>query len=328
MNMLLASNIAKLHSIDSVRIDQLQQHVESLHSIDSIQIVQLQHSVESLQNLIDISNGVIGNEFASSNNYLSVISIGIGIISLILAVLGIGLGIYINSLYKKVQVAEKTITQKEQVIQELSRSVQETDEKITNDLQSIYNKLRKEELKANVQRLEIEPLDIKHYLSNLLGNDLDEGLFVFLHHAYIKLIATGKADQGAFFLETSYRNNYLLVFFQHFLFKSLLDADLRPDVIKFLKEGCSCAFERDIVKCTKDLCKALNEPDISNSVDILFEYLVAVNQSEYKALSAIKDILHSDLRDKSILRQAIDRTTAKDIYLELFDNKKNIDDER
>lgn len=310
MNILLASSITNTHTVDSLRIEHLQQTVDALHQ------------------LIDTTNGVICNEISASNNHLTSITIVIAIISLILAVIGSAIGFYISYLYKKVKKAEKMIAEKEQIITSLSQTVQETDEKITNDLASIYKKLRREELKANIQRLLIEPLDIQHFMPNLLGNDLEDDLFETLFQAYQKLISTGKADQGASIFQYSYKENYLLVFFQHFLFQSLLNGGLREDMIKYLKEGCKCAFERDMLKCTKDLCKALNEPIMSKPVDVMYEYLVAVNQSEFKSLTAIKDIIYSDLKDKSILRQAIDRCTADKVYLELFDNKEPIDDEQ
>lgn len=309
MVFLISTNIVTYHTIDSVRIDQVQQNVESLH------------------NLIDTSNSIISNEIASANNYLTILSISIAVIGLLLTIVGFGIGLYINSLYKKVKEIETTIVDKERIISELSSKVQDTNDKITNDIESIYSRLRKEELRANIKRLLVEPLDIKHFISILLSNDLEAELFDDLYHAYQKLIASGCADRGDSFFSSSYKDNYLLVFFQHFIFQSILDSDLRKEIILFFKTGCKCAFERDMIKCTKDLCKALNEPILSNPVDILYEYLIAVNDSEFKSLSEIKEIFNSELEEKSNLRQAIDRCTSNNIYLELFDNKQPIDDE-
>lgn len=328
MYILLASKIVKSHIVDSVQIEELEHKVESLHTVDSLRVDQLQHRVESLHSLIDSSYSVISNEIASSNNYLTVISIVIGVVSLFLTVIGFGIGYYINSLCKKVKDAENTISEKERIIKDLSHAVKETDDKITNDLESIYNRLRREELKAILKRLETEPLDICHYQSILLANDLEDVMFESLYRAYQKLKASGNADRGASIFESSYKNKYLLVFFQHYLCQSLLNVDLREDIIKFFEEGCRCAFERDMIKCTNDLCKALNELKFPKRVDVMCEYLIAVNKSEFKSLTSIKVIIDRELLDKSILRQAVDRCTSNSLYLELFDNKVPIDDEQ
>lgn len=310
MDIILVSEISNYHAIDSVRIDQLQQQIGSL------------------QNFIDISNGIISNEISSSNNYLSVVSICIGVISLILTLVGFGIGYYINSLYKKIHIIEKTISEKERKIVELSKTVHDTNEKITNDLGSIYKKLRKEELKALIKRLELEPLDIKHCISMLLSNELEDSWFDDLCHAYKKLIESGKADSGTSLFDSSYGSNYKIVFFQHYLYKCLLSKDMRDDIVAFFEEGCGCAYERDIIKCTKDLCNALNESVMPKPTDALYNYLVAVNQSSYKSLSSIKEIIDSELIDKSLLRQAIDRCTNNKIFLELYRNAEPIDDEQ
>lgn len=310
MTLLLSSNLTTYHAIDSVRIDQVQQKVESLHS------------------LIDTSNGVICNEISSANNYLTVLSISIAVIGIILTIVGFFIGRYINSLYKKVRIIEKTVAEKEQGIKSLSQTVQETSDNITNNIGEIYNRLRKEELFSIIKRLEQEPLDITHCISMLLSNELDDSWFENLYHAYQKLIASGKADDGKSWFRSSYRDNYLIVFFQHYLYRCILAADMREDIIPFLETGCELAFERDIIKCTKDLCQALNEPILDNSVEILYKYLIAVNNSEFKNLAAIKDIINTELVDRSTLRQAVDRCTSNNIYLELFDNKQPIDDEQ
>lgn len=302
--------------------------IATCHAIDSVRIDQIQHNVESLHTLIDTSNGFISNEIASANNYLTVFSISIAVISLLLTIIGFVIGRYINALYKKVQIIEKTVTTKEQGIIKLSQTVQETNDKITNDIEDIYKRLRREELFACIKRLEVEPLDISHCISILLSNDLEESWFENLYQAYQKLIASGKADKDISFLRPSYRSNYLIVFFQHYLYKCMLTAGLREDMVSYFEMGCKQAYERDMIKCTKDLCKALNESVISAPTDILYKYLLAANKSEFKSLIAIKEILNSDIVDKSILRQVIDRCTREQIYLELFDNKQPVDDEQ
>lgn len=298
-----------------------------MHPADSVQIIQLQQRVETLYNLLDTSNSVISNEIASSDHYLTVISIIIGVLSLIVAIICCCIGCYINSLYNKVKTIESTILEKEQTVTKLSENVLSANDKITNDLESIYIRLRREEIKANVKRLEIEPLDIKHCIHSLLSNDLEENLFEDLCNAYRKLIASGKADEGASLNDITYKEDYLLVFFQHYLYKSLLSQDLREDMIGFFKTGCKCAYERDIIKCTSELCKAINEP-LDSSETILYNYLIAINNTEFKALATIKKIIETELKDKTVLRKAIDRCTNDEIYLVLFNNQKPIDDEQ
>lgn len=279
---------------------------------DTLQYLQcINDNVNSIKRIVDVSNSTIANEISAVNTMLVAFTIG-------LSVIGILLGIYISWLKNRVSKMSDNISEKEQTIIELAKIVEETENKIQSDISSLYAKLRKEETITFLNRLEEEPEDISNLGDLLLARSLDETGFPIMKRAFMKLLTMGEEINESGLLSFSYREQYTIQFFQHYLMQSMLDNDLRPIIIEDFKTSMNCAFRSDIIKCTEDFCHALS---VSNApfdkVVLLTDFLKALNQSKYSNLEELKNIFQEKVNN-NILVDAIDRCTTDKVYLKLF----------
>lgn len=264
-------------------------------------------AIETINHLVSVSNETISNQIAAVNTLLMVFSI-------ILALIGAGLGIYITKLHNKALRIKSSFEEKEQTILELAKTIEETDRKIQNDLKGLFKQLQHEETIALLKRLEDEPLDINHLCPQLLTRSLDEDCFHIVKNAYFKFLET-KPQPNDFYEK---RCNYRILLFQHFSYLSLLDEDLRDDFVDGFSISTLAAFKQDIIKSTKDICKALAIDSAPfNKVDILTSYLKAINLTKFRDLLEIKNTLEEKVKD-SILIDAIENCRNDKCYLSMF----------
>lgn len=120
------------------------------------------------------------------------------------------------------------------------------------------------------------------------------------------------------FLGLSNRESYLLLFFQHYMYQSILDNNIRTEIVKGLNGCMDCAFKSDIIKSTEDFCQALSVDRASfDKSALLVDFLKALNQSKYSGLVELEDIFQERV-DKNLLVEAIDKCTTDKVYLGLF----------
>jgi len=279
---------------------------------DTLQYLQkINDNIDAVRRIVDLSNSTIANEISAVNTMLVAFTIG-------LTVVGVLLGIYITWLQLKVSKMSKNIEEKEQKIICLANTVEETDKKIHSDISDLYAQLRKEETMTLLHRLEEEPEDISNLVDLLLARPLDDNGFPILKRAFEKLMAIHSEVDKDVFVNPERETQYVLLFFQHYLFQSILDDTLRTEVVKDLDSCMNCAFKHDIIKSTKDFCRALSNEDTTfEKTQLLIDYLKALNQSKYKDLEELKDIFQEYL-DKDLLVDAIDKCTTDKVYLGLF----------
>lgn len=268
-------------------------------------------NIDAVRRIIDVSNSTIANEISAVNTMLVAFTIVFGVV-------GVFLGWYISLLHRKVSKMSDNIAEKEQKIINLANTVEETDRKIHTDIGGLYEDLRKEETMTLLRRLEEEPLDISNLSSLLMTRTLSGEGFVILKKAYIKLKSLGPEIDQDRVIEPSFRQQYIIIFFQHYLREAILDEELRPDVVKDYKRSMQCAFKRDIIKSTKDFCLALSEDKVQfDKVLLLADYLKALNHSGYRNLIELKNIFQEKL-NSNVLVDAIDKCTTDKEYLGLF----------
>ena len=279
---------------------------------DTIQYLQnINDNIDAVRRIVDVSNSTIANEISAVNTMLVAFTI-------VFALVGIFLGFYITWLKNKISKMNNNIAEKEQKIISLANTVEETDKKIQSDISGLYEKLRNEETMTLLRRLVEEPQDISNLSDLLLARPLSNKGFSIIKQAFMKLKSLGPEIDEDRFIEPSYRRQYTLLFFQHYLRESVLDDELRPEIIKDFERNMACAFKRDIIKSTEDFCHALS---VSNApfdkVMLLADYLKALNQSKYSNLVELKNIFQEKV-NKDILVEAIDRCTTDEVYLGLF----------
>lgn len=281
--------------------------------IDTLRYLQnINENVDAVKRIVDVSNATIANEISAINTMLVAFTIVFGIV-------GVFLGVYISWLQRKVSKMSDNIEKKEQTIIALAKTIEETDQKIQSDISGLYAKLRKEETMTLLKRLEMEPQDIANVLDLLLARPLENDGFPILKNAFLKLIkieADANTDEDIF--DSTYKEPFLLLFFQHYLCLSIKDDDLREEIVKGFEHCMACAFKSDIIKSTEDLCKSLKVERASyNKTSILIDYLKALNQSKFTSLIDLKNILQEDI-NKDLLVDAIDKCTTDRVYLTLF----------
>lgn len=270
------------------------------------------NDLDFIKSIVEISNSSISNQLTTLNALIAGFS-------LIFVISSIFLSIYISYLVRKVKKAKESIEEKENVINSLAKTVKETDEKIQSNISGLYTQLRAEETLTLLRRLEEEPLDIVNLEEPLLARPLGEDGFPILKRAYIKLLKLGQEIDVSDYLRPSLRKQFHLLFFQHYLRKTILDDDLRPEVSKDFEFGISCAFKRDIIKSTEDFCSALSYNTASFDKElILTNYLKAINNSKYSDLADLKNILEKNIYDQALLPNAIEKCTQDKVYLTLF----------
>ena len=222
---------------------------------DTLQYLQyINDNIDAVRRIVDVSNSTIANEISAVNTMLVAFTIVFGIV-------GVLLGIYISWLQRKVSKMSDNIEEKEQKIILLAKTVEDTDNKIQSDISGLYAKLRKEETLTLLHRLEEEPEDITNLADLLLARPLDDNGFPILKKAFEKLMVIHLEVGKDVLVDPSLETRYVLLFFQHYLFQSILDDKLRTEVVKDLDSCMNCAFKHDIIKSTKDFCRALSNED-------------------------------------------------------------------
>ncbi len=277
----------------------------------------LNDNIDAIRNIVDVSNSTIANEIGAVNTLLVVFSVIIGAV-------GIGLGVYVTWLRNKVLEISQDISEKEKTINEIAKKVEDTDKKIQSDIGGLYKQLREEETMTMLRRLEEEPQDISNLSKLLLARPIGNDGYPILKSAYTKLLELEKEkenEQSENDIINNYYNyncSFLLLFFQHYMYNAILDNDIREDLRIGFDNECKCAFKSDIIKSTKDLCKALSKSDAPFEKEpILVDYLKAINGSNFKNLIELKNIFQEEI-NSSLLVSAIEKCTSDKVYLEMF----------
>ena len=272
------------------------------NTLDNLQII---NEIDSLRHLIDVSNNTVANGLTTINTIIAASAV-------VITLVGIGLSIYMSSKTKKVSDMMENIENKEKQIKEIDR-------KIRTDIKGLYADLRKEETLTLLQRLEEEPQDVINIDNLLVARKLDEEGFLILKKAFAKLLNLRSETDERDLLQ--YLGSYCVLFFQHYLYQAILDNDIRPKIIQFLLKvkGCmDCAFKSDIIKSTKDFCKALATDNTPfDKLTLLTDYLKVLNQSKYKNLPELKNIFEENI-SHALLHDAIEKCKNEGSFLVMF----------
>lgn len=314
---------------DSIAFNMMNHRIDGLNnSIDSLNncLQGVRANIEATSNIVETANDSISNQLAASTIFFAVFSVIIGI--LVLAV-----GWYIGWKKKQIDDVAKKIEDNKKLMQDIEKRTTTLDKQIKGDMESLYKKLQHEETKALLDRLVLEPEDISNLLKPLLARELSEDNFELLRKAYLGFIDVAKNADDSIDGTTGEKKNeykiagnyyegnmsYLILLFQHYCYQSVKDDSIRPYLLVEIADVIECAFKRDIVNSTIQLCKALKEEISSfNKEEVLTTYLKGLNESKHKEYTDIKNILEQNIGSNSLLKKAVENCTNNKVYLKLF----------
>lgn len=315
--------------IDTLWVCSTESHLSGIqNTIDSLQceLTMLQAKTDMLTGIIETSNNSIANQLSAANILLAFIAIA-------LTIGGAILGFYIRR--KKLEVEEmvKMVDEKKKTVDGIAQTTKELDDQINCNVKELYNKLRKEETNALLDRLVLEPRDISNLIRLLLARDLDDDGFAKVREAYLKLGNEPEeepdSEMGFIRLGASNSEDYILLFFQHYCNQAVKDDLIRPELVKSFAENSNKAFKRDIIKSTIDLCRALtDETSTFNKEEVLTSYLKALNSCKFKNLEELRNILEQNITPQSLLEKAKEQCTKDGVYLSLFGITKPEEEEK
>ena len=306
---------------DSLWVKALEEHTDSLQrSMDALQtkLDALQAKSDLFCSVVETANDGVSNQLSATNNLLALVAV-------IVTIAAIWLGVLIEKRKHQIEKIAETVDGKKKEVELLAKSTEELDKKIHSDLSGLYKDLRKEETKTLFQRLTKEPLDIDNLGQLLLAREVDSENFPLLKQAFLKLSEIPEAEdkidleKGVIRIKPDTNHSFMLQFFQHFFYQSIKDDDIRPVFVENFKNVFDNAFENDIIRATEDLCKALTDEDSKfDKVEVLTEFLKAINTSKFENFALLRKILEDNLIKQGLLQKAIERCKAANVTLSLF----------
>lgn len=227
----------------------------------------------------------------------------------------------VKNMLSEVGVKKKEVETLEEKTIKTREDIRELNNTITKDIEALYTRLRREETVTFLKRLVYEPMDISNLSPLLMSRDLEESDFKYLLVAYRNL------SERIFImnlgtLDISKKNKYcfLALFFQHFCGLSIDNKLVRDDLIKMLPLIIESAFHRDIDKSTNSLVICLNK-NIStdyNNLNVLTDYIQALNNSQFKNYNKPYEIIASKYKNDDELKKLWSMLESKDIINQYF----------
>ena len=183
--------------------------------------------------------------------------------------------------------------------------VEDLVEKINNNFDSLFQRIRRADTLEYLKRLETVPQDVINLKEILLARELEPSDFHYLQKAYTKLVDIGKEAGGEDLFGHNYGSSYRLLLFQHFCGQSVEDSFLRDRMVADFGRLVSCCFDNDIRKSLSDVVPVLKKKDVAfDRVDVLKKLLSALKQSEFGKDADILNILKNGIADERLWEAA------------------------
>lgn len=327
---------AKLNKVDSlsVRVTNIEKSVETEQQEIAVlqkEIEVCEKSLKSIDEHVDRANEKVSNQIATSSHTIQAWG-------WIMTVLAFVFGFYINRMWKKIadatenakeqlrmsEEASDDIAEEQQRVnaqqQEVKKMQEDTETKlqelqtlhsdIQNNMSAIYEKMKREETTAWLNRLENIPEDITNVGDILLTRQLIKSDFQIMLNAYRNLIKRCMEVNGVTTIaqlreeDAGFKKReglYALQFAQHFMDEAIAIEEtrdiLRPRFAVYFKE---CFFRNDVEKCTAELKKGVSRLNEELQVKIIEEYVLAMANSHYAKFEELYITLLSDLTENNI----------------------------
>ena len=285
----------------------------------------LAKQVENLSYLVETQKEIISQEQSAIENSMGAVNIFLAAFTLIITIGGIFLGWFINRKEKNVQALLMQVETKKEEVEKLEEKTSKTKDdivelnnNINGDIEGLYERLKKEETVSLFRRLVEVPWDISNVGTLLLARKIDISNFKYLVLAYRNLKDSGTDGQTGGIMY-SYKDLYLVQFFQHFCGPAISHSLIKDDLIEFFPAGFSCAYQSDIEYSTNSLIMSLNrDKSIGNKPEILYTYIKALNESKHNTTSIPYEIIVSKYDNDDDLIQIWEQLISNSIIIKQF----------
>jgi hypothetical protein len=282
------SNLVPAAESQQTKSDQ----IEIYNLLDS-KIISLEKQIEQTKEEIDkkFDYQIQCNEKAitSVNTSISGATLAVTILTIVVAFMGVGLGIYISRQVRDVtHIAKQSKTILDDHIK-IRDEVRDLDAKIKSNMSELYDDLKEEETRKLVERLCEVPEDIANLNSTLASRCIPEELFPKVKKAYQSL-ACGMGQ---------HKGEYHLLFFQHFPGLAIFDKDLQNEIEDDYSRIMRFCFKNDIMRTSEKFIKAvIKEGAVPGFSDKIKKYFIALRLSAFGNFPELHQHIYNVLATK------------------------------
>ncbi len=299
-------------------------HSEQINDIKN-DVVAINDKIENIDYALCHQNELIVHEHNAISNSMSSIAILLTAVSILIAFGGLILGWFINNRAKTMQ---ELLAQAEDVKKRMSQTkndIVDINDSIHNDIEKLYQKLRREETKTLLKRLVYEPQDIDNIINLLLSRKLEDDDFKLLLAAYrnyknesVSNTNISYDDANIDLLENN-KHNYMLLFFQHFCGQASLHELTHEDLVGYFEGAIKCAFKKDINNSTLSLVACMNKADnVYDVKELLIKYITALYKSKFNSYEEPYKIIVTKYHDKKTLQQIWSELVMSNIIIPIL----------
>lgn len=212
----------------------------------------------------------------------------LGVFTFAITIAAIGLGLYVSSVYKKIESASQSQKLHMENAERAEKKAEELYNLMVNDVHQLYAKIKKTETDYIFARLERVPEDISNFVSELFSRDLEEEYFEKLSSITMDLIARGRRKDT---------ERACMLLFQHFPYQAMYDGKLRPQFLKKMARAIRGSNLLDLRKAIPLILRAMNEKGISFHKAELRDMFKALSSSRYKDKSELYNSMTSSINN-------------------------------
>jgi len=297
---------------------------------DNHQFEQLAQEIKLANKRIDIQDKAVEYAVGGSINQLQTT---LNTFSLILAILSIGLGFYINKQAQKVI----DIRQETQI---LKNDMVVIKNQINEDIDGLFIKLKSSETDHILKRIEKHPQDIGNFFSSLATRELKENDFLIFKNAFSEINTQAKikgVDTLSSHIVTKLQIGYLqktsdysMLFIQHFFGKSIFDTEILQHIQLHLPAALENGniYKEELIHSSLNFVKHLIARDFIDEENIINWFLneISAPYSTYKTevFSSIFQSL-SNTNNRFKFYSKIEDKSCKKTFGELLESEHGKD---
>lgn len=264
------------------RITKLEDEISSLKKTINGLKKEFEQKIAYQQQVVQTSFEGVSSNLSSASNQLTIFGIGI-------AVIAIFTGIYVTLIERKIRNISEESKKLLDTHKAVKEEVDELNKLIQNNLEGLYLKLKEEETKNLILRLEKIPADIANLGDILLSRELSKAYYPSLKKSFLMIKDSEHKYLGG---------NYLPLIFQHFADLALFDIEISSSLEESYGHVIHASFKNDILKSTEDIIKMCVDKDLKNHKGKIIKYFIAISESEYAKFENLYEVTYNRLINK------------------------------